>query len=133
MAVEENDLATALDLVNQVRNRAKNGEVVRFADGSPSANYVIEPYSGFPDQAFARKAVRFERRLELALEGFRWYDLVRWDMAEATMMEYFRTEDRPLLTAFGTFTSNYLPLPSSQIDLTRDDNGNPTLVQNPGY
>ena len=133
VAVEENDLATALNLVNQVRDRAKNGEVVRFADGSPAANYVIEPYPGFPDQEFARKAVRFERRLELALEGFRWYDLVRWGIAQDTMLEYFRTEDRPLLTAFGTFTSDYLPIPSSQIDLTRDDNGNPTLTQNTGY
>ena len=133
VAVEENDLATALDLVNQVRNRAKNSEVVRFRDGTPAANYVIEPYPAFPDQDFARKAVRFERRLELALEGHRWYDLVRWGIAEATMLEYFRTEERPLLDAFGTFTSDFLPIPANQIDITRDDNGEPTLIQNEGY
>lgn len=133
VAVEENDLGTALDLVNRIRNRTKNGEVIRFADGTPSANYKIEPYASFPNQDFARKAVRFERRLELALEGFRWYDLVRWGIAEETILDYFSTEDRPLLTALGTYTSDYMPIPSNQIDISRDDDGNPTLVQNPGY
>ena len=133
MAIEENDLATALSLVNQIRNRAKNSEVIRFQDGTPAANYVIEPYAFFPSQEFARKAVRFERRLELALEGFRWYDLVRWGIAEETMLEYFATEGRPLLTAFGKYTSDYMPIPSNQIDITRDDEGNPTLIQNSGY
>ena len=133
VAVEANDLATALDLVNQIRNRAKNGGVLTFADGSPAANYVIEPYASFPSQDFARQAVRHERRIELALEGFRWYDLVRWGIAEETIMEYYRTEDRPLLTATGTYTSDYMPIPSNQIDITRDDEGNPTLTQNPGY
>ena len=133
VAVEENDLATALELVNQIRNRAKNGGFLTFADGSPAANYVIEPYASFPSQDFARQAVRFERRLELALEGFRWYDLVRWGIAEETIREFYATENRPLLTASGTFTSDYLPIPSNQIDLTRDDDGNPTLTQNPGF
>ncbi len=77
--------------------------------------------------------MRHERRLELALEGFRWYDLVRWGIAKETILNYFKTEDRPLLTALGTFTSDFLPIPSNQIDITRDDGGNPTLVQNPGY
>ena len=133
VAVEANDLATALDLVNMIRNRARNGEMVTFADGTPAANYVIEPYASFPSQDFARQAVRFERRLELALEGFRWYDLVRWGVAQQTIMEFYATEDRPLLTASGTFTSDFLPIPASQIDLTRDDDGNTTLTQNTGF
>lgn len=132
-AVEAGDLSMALDLVNQVRDRAKNSEVVRFADGTPAANYTIEPYATFPDQVFARKAVRHERRLELALEGQRWFDLVRWGVAQETMMDYFATEDRPLLTEFGTFISDFLPIPGSEIDVTRDDAGNPTLTQNPGF
>ena len=129
VAVEANDLATALDLVNMIRTRAGN-QVVTFADGTPAANYVVEPYPSFPDQDFARQAVRFERRLELALEGFRWYDLVRWGIAEETILEFYATEDRPLLTASGTYTSDFLPIPASQIDLTRDDDGNTTLTQN---
>lgn len=123
---------TALKYVNMVRNRAKNGDVVRFADGSPAANYVIEPYAAFPDQDYARKAVRFERRLELALEGQRWYDLVRWGIAEPVMNEYFTTEDRPLLDG-KSYRSDFLPIPGGQIDITRDDDGNPTLIQNQAY
>lgn len=133
VAVEANDLGTALTLVNMIRNRAKNGGAVTFADGTPAANYVVEPYTAFPSQDFARQAVRFERRLEMALEGFRWYDLVRWGIAEQTITEFYNTENRPLLTASGTYTSDYLPIPSNEIDLTRDDDGNPTLTQNPGY
>ncbi|MCG8308452.1 MAG: RagB/SusD family nutrient uptake outer membrane protein [Cytophagales bacterium] len=132
VAVEENDLSTALMYVNMIRNRAKNGEVIRFEDGTPAANYVVEPYPDFPDQGYARKAVRFERRLELALEGQRWYDLVRWGIAESVMNEYFATEDRPLLDG-KSYKSDFLPLPGSEIDVTRDDDGNPTLIQNPDY
>lgn len=132
VAVEENDLPTALEYVNMVRNRAKNGEVVRFADGTPAANYVIEPYPSFPNQEYARKAVRHERRLELALEGKRWFDLVRWGIAESVMNEYFATEDRPLLNG-KSYKSDFLPIPGSEIDVTRDDDGNPTLTQNPAY
>lgn len=132
VAVEENDLATALMYVNMVRNRAKGGEVVRFEDGTPAANYVVEPYTVFADQDFARKAVRHERRIELALEGHRWYDLVRWGIAETVMNEYFATEDRPLLDG-KSYRSDFLPIPGSEIDQTRDDNGEPTLIQNPEY
>lgn len=133
VAVEENDLSSALMYVNMVRNRAKTGEVVRFADGTPAANYVIEPYPDFPDQTYARKAVHHERRLELALEGKRWYDLVRWGIAEEIMSDYYATEDRPLLNEFGAYKSDFLPLPGGQIDISRDDDGNPTLIQNPDY
>ena len=132
VAVEESDLSTAMMYVNMVRNRAKDSEVIRFEDGTPAANYVIEPYTSFPDQDYARKAVRHERRLELALEGQRWYDLVRWGIAETVINEYFATEDRPLLNG-KSYRSDFLPLPGSEIDVTRDDDGNPTLTQNPDY
>lgn len=133
VAVEENDLATALSYVNMIRDRAKTGEVVTFSDGTRAANYVIEPYTSFPDQAFARKAVRHERRIEMAMEGKRWYDLVRWGITEAVMTEYFATEDRPLLNQFAGYKSDFLPIPGGQIDISRDDDGNPTLTQNPDY
>lgn len=132
-AVEANDLGTALMYVNMVRNRAKTGEVVTFTDGSPAANYVIEPYPSFANQEFARKAVRHELRLELAMEGKRWYDLVRWNVAEQVINEYYATEDRPRLDAFGGYKSDFLPIPGGQIDTSRDDEGNPTLTQNPDY
>ena len=42
-------------------------------------------YTSFPSQDYARKAVRFERRLELAMEGQRFFDLVRWGIAATTI------------------------------------------------
>ena len=135
VAVEENDLSTALDLVNQVRKRARDGAHIEMEDGSPAANYVVEPYTAFPSQDFARKAVRFERRLELALEGKRWYDLVRWNVAKDVLTSYYESEGkkRPIVAARGEYKADYLPIPSIQIDLSLDDSGQPTLKQNPEY
>lgn len=130
--IELNNLAEGLALVNQVRERAKNSPLLD--DGSPAANYVVEPYAAFASQDEARTAVRFERKLELSGEGHRKYDLVRWGIAESVLNAYLEYE-RPFLNdPFGgaTFTSNndeYLPIPQSEIDLIGSD----ILKQNPGY
>ncbi|NER11581.1 Starch-binding associating with outer membrane [Muriicola jejuensis] len=133
-AVEANDLATALDYVNQVRNRAKNSSYVQNDTGTgPAANYQIEPYASFPSQDVARQAVRFERRLELAMEGHRYFDLTRWGVAESVINEYTQNEARAIPnfgTKVGTFMSNMniLPIPINAIDLSGG-----ALSQNPGY
>jgi starch-binding outer membrane protein, SusD/RagB family len=52
--------------------------MIKDASGNPAANYQTKPYVlPFADQATARKAVRFERRLQLAMEGQRFFDLLR--------------------------------------------------------
>jgi hypothetical protein len=67
--------------VNAVRTRASTPEgFVNEADGvTPAANYVIGLYPTFPDTRFAKKAIKFERKLELGQEGHRYYDLQRWN------------------------------------------------------
>jgi len=73
--VETGNLEKAREYVNLVRVRAKNpAGYVKKGDGSPAANYKLDLYNSvWTDQNFARKAVRFERRIELGMEGHRFF------------------------------------------------------------
>ena len=129
------NLEEAKELVNQIRNRAKNSPVVtKLNSNTAAANYKIEPYPSIPawDQATARKALRFERRLELCMEGIRFYDLVRWGEAATVINNFYATEKlkRPFLSA-GNYTApklDYLPIPQNEIDISRG-----TYKQDPNY
>ncbi|OON67115.1 RagB/SusD family nutrient uptake outer membrane protein [Hymenobacter sp. CRA2] len=97
----------AVDLLNQVRNRSK---------GASTPSYTL---AGFADAPALINAILLERRLELAFEGHRYYDLLR---------------TRQAIPAHGTIPSipygdNRLVLPIPQVDLQN----NPNLAQNPGY
>lgn len=131
---ELNDLEGARALVNQLRNRAKNGYQVMDENGTgPAADYAVEPYATpWTDVNFARQAIRMERRLELSMEGHRFFDLVRWGLADQVMNTYIGQEQQLRSYLVGSvFEKNkheYFPLPQDQIDLSGG-----VLVQNPGY
>jgi len=136
--VETGSLEKARALVNYVRERAMTGRKVevandQFGDFAPSAHYLIGLYEiPWTDPSFGRNLVRLERRLELALEGHRFFDLVRWGIADTYINKYL-TEEVERLPANLTgvaFTKNkneYFPIPQTEIDL------NPKLKQNIGY
>ena len=136
--VEVGSLEKAREYVNMIRSRAMNPEgFVQNDDGTPAANYVIGLYNNaWTDQAMARKAVRFERRLELAMEGHRFFDLVRWGIAAETLNAYLEVEKdkREYLrgASFKPGVNEYFPIPEQEIILS-SVNGEPTLQQNPGY
>lgn len=73
--------------------------------------------------AVARQALRWERRLEFAMEGTRFFDLVRWGVASETMNAYFETEEekRQYLreAQFQEGRDEYLPIPQQQIDFSK--------------
>ena len=142
---EVGSLSRATSLVNQVRTRAANpaGFVHTYINNAnpqggftniPAANYKIGNYSTFPDQATARKAVRYERLLELGMEGHRFFDLVRWGIAATEINRYLSKEKVTIPISYlatATFTANkneYFPIPQTEIDKS-----NKKMVQNPGY
>jgi hypothetical protein len=136
--VETGSLDRARELVNYVRARARDGRYVEVAydyigNYNPSANYHVDTYNQpWSDQDVARNAVRFERRLEFAMEGQRFFDLVRWGIAADYINKYLQEETPRLpndLTGI-TFTAGkneYFPIPQQEIDLDLN------LKQNPGY
>lgn len=127
--IEAGSLAKARELTNLVRARAANkAHWVKKADGTPAANYVIAlyPESAFASKASANEVVRMERKLELSGEGHRFFDLVRWGIAEPVLNAYLRNEAKILVTKFGgaKFTAGndeYYPIPQREIDLQGTD------------
>ena len=102
-------------------------------------DYDVEAYpsSAFSSTQKALARIRYERKLELALEGHRFYDLVRWGIADERLDAYYTFETSNLTNDVrnGDFTpdrNEVYPIPQRQIDLTMQD-GEQTLKQNPGY
>ncbi|MFN8241285.1 MAG: RagB/SusD family nutrient uptake outer membrane protein [Bacteroidales bacterium] len=131
------DLAGARANINLVRARAANpAGFVKEADGTTNAaNYVINQYpaSGYPfdSQANARLALRMERKLELGMEGHRWFDLNRWGNTVTELnrvLTYEKTQqwgNSMYGTAIVGAEDVTYPIPQRQIDLS-----NGKLVQN---
>ncbi|MDE7397390.1 MAG: RagB/SusD family nutrient uptake outer membrane protein, partial [Muribaculum sp.] len=124
----------ARDLINQVRRRAKNSAYVKdFNDPSKyAANYKIEEYpaAGWT-QDYARQALRTEMRLEKAMEGERFFDLVRWGIAKEVMNKYYAAEkDNRIYYQNATFEDGreYFPVPVAQYNFSGG-----IYTQNPGY
>lgn len=118
----------ALPIINRIRERAKHS-----TDKLHNASiYNIGLYTSFDSKEQARTALRFERRLELGLEGHRFFDLVRWGIAKETIDSYLAIEAvrKPYLVdaIFTKGKHEYLPIPNQQMILSGG-----SYTQNPGY
>ena len=105
---ETGNSAVALDYLNQVRARARG-----------SNTFILKDVT-VTDQNELREIIYHERRVELAMEQHRWFDLARWGRIADVMA--------PLKTHFVSTKNILLPIPQTEIDLTGG-----IIVQNNGY
>lgn len=122
---EGGDPGTALPYINKVRERAfgDNTHDLQMGDPGNTATYVA-------DQAAMRDRIMNERRMELAFEGLRFFDLVRTDRLVSIMNAYFAKYNLMLNGTVIVIGNNnkLFPVPLTQINL------NPgKITQNPGY
>jgi len=124
-------------------------------NGTPADKYLVGQYpaGSFANKAYARKAIHFERKIELGMEGMRWYDLQRWDGASVTdpvtgsdgsmaaeINAFFQRDSKinsQLIvgTSPAVFTkgkNEYWSIPQAEIDKSRSL-GHENLTQNAGY
>jgi starch-binding outer membrane protein, SusD/RagB family len=146
--VEAGVLENARTIVNEIRTRAgvaAQGPGTSASDIAVPINdlsitwavYRVGQYTTpWTDQTLARRYVRYERRLELAMEGQRFFDLRRWGDADTVLNNYIAVEKnrRPYKAATATYATRhrYYPIPPIQIQLSRVGGQN-RLVQNPEW
>ena len=92
--IELNRAAEARPIINQLRARAQKSTArLKNAAGAGISNYLIGEYPATNwTQDYARQALRYERRMEFAMEGYRFFDLVRWGIAGDYLNTYFDKE-----------------------------------------
>ena len=90
--IETGALGEARTIINDIRQRAKNSVDKHIAYAKSQCEIALYPETYFTDKETARKCLRWERRLELAMENSRYFDLRRWGMASATLNAYFAKE-----------------------------------------
>ena len=123
----------ATALLNELRNRAKNsiGMIANY-ESLYGAHIQVNPYSDVLGQDETIARVKMERRLELALEAERFFDLVRWGDAATVIQAYYESEvSSCAIYKDARFTENkneYLPIPASQVQAS-----NGRYTQNIGW
>ena len=112
----------ALALVNQVRERAAGMATASVVSNYPNkygVHYAVGKYNGSFSKEETMKIIKMERRLELALESERFFDLVRWGDAANVLNKYYTSESQKMNFLNGSqFTANkneYLPVPYEQM------------------
>jgi hypothetical protein len=147
--VELGKLEEARALINRLRVRAANPEgfVSEAIQGTnrpdftttsnPAANYNVGEYTQpWTDPMIARRAVRYETRLETAMEGNRFFDLQRWGVQREVLNDYLTRESKYRVylqgKQFSSPKNEFYPIPSYAIERSFKD-GEPTLTQDPNY
>lgn len=126
-------IAEAVGIINEIRSRAKRslGSISDY-ETEYGVRFNVQPYEGDRSQAEALNMLKFERRVELAMESERFFDLVRWGEAAEVLNKYYAEEaDDCAIYASAFFTKDkneYLPVPFAQMSAS-----NGRYTQNCGW
>jgi hypothetical protein len=111
-------------------------------DGSITwAKYKVGLYPSFTTKQQALDAIMAERKIELAMEGQRFFDLKRWGILAETLNAYINgvgggseKSRRSFFSSAQTVSAKHynFPIPSTQLQLSTVD-GSPRVPQNTGW
>ncbi|MDE7496192.1 MAG: RagB/SusD family nutrient uptake outer membrane protein [Muribaculaceae bacterium] len=90
--IELGRLDEARGIINDIRSRAANSVQKHISYAAPYCEISLYPASYFADKGKARECLRWERRLEMAMESSRYFDLRRWGIASEVLNRYFEYE-----------------------------------------
>ncbi len=123
--IELGETGDAIEILNALRHRANNS-VAKYINYAADKIAHLSDYPSTTDKNVARMYLRWEKRLEMAMESERFFDLRRWGMASETMNAYFAAEQNSnyegmdyagyLASAHFTAGKNeYWPIPYQQL------------------
>lgn len=137
--IELDRLSEAREIINDIRRRAGNSVNKHIGYAADQCEIAEYGTSYFQDKETARKCLQWERRLELAMENGRYFDLRRWGIASKTLNAYFEKAKNSVYDgqAYGQYykdahytagKNEFYPVPYNQLYYV------PGLyVQNAGY
>ena len=123
--IETGNIAEAINIINQIRSRANNS-VAKYIPYAANQIRTLGYYQSGVSKEDARKYLRWEKRLEMAMEPERYFDLRRWGLASSTLNAFFASEKEGNYdgTAFAGYYSDafytagkneYWPIPYNQL------------------
>ena len=124
--IETGQLEEARTIINDIRQRAMNSVAKHIQYAADQCEIALYPSSYFSTKEQARQCLQWERRLELAMENGRYFDLRRWGIASQTLNKFFEKEkdvvyDKQTYAQYykdAHYTpakNEYLPLPYNQL------------------
>ena len=124
--IETGSLEEARTIINDVRQRAKNSVSKHISYAADQCEIALYPASYFQTKESARQCLQWERRLELAMENGRFFDLRRWGIASKTLNAFFEKEQNSVYDGqayaqyykdahFTSGKNEYFPLPYIQL------------------
>lgn len=96
--IELNQLGEARQIINDIRQRAKNSIDKHIEYAKNQCQIELYPASDFATKEQARLRLQWERRLEMAMEHTRYFDLRRWGIASQTLNKFFETAQNGVFT-----------------------------------